>query len=143
MFPRETLCKKKNKKKHLNSFGSLIHSLKLLDIQREREALIPARFLFTGTVAFSMPSLAGAAARKNVFLDACALLQRIFRFKIKLKPAELSEHLGQIRADAVPAATFISLYCSCCAASGQPATTGSLPGSHSSPSRSFPGRVYV
>ena len=38
--------------------------------------------------------------RKNkVFLDACVPLQRIFSFKIKLKPAELSEHLGQIKAD--------------------------------------------
>lgn len=45
-----------------------------------------------------MQPLAWAAARKNVFSDACVPLQRIFRFKIKLKPAELSEHLGQIRA---------------------------------------------
>lgn len=34
-----------------------------------------------------------------MFLDTCVPLQRIFSFKIKLKPAELSEHLGQIRAD--------------------------------------------
>lgn len=45
-----------------------------------------------------MQSSAWTASRKNVFSDACVPLQRIFSFKIKLKPAELSEHLGQIRA---------------------------------------------
>lgn len=46
-----------------------------------------------------MQSFAGAVARKNIFLDACVPLQGIFSFKIKLKPAQLSEHLGHIRTD--------------------------------------------
>lgn len=44
-------------------------------------------------------SLASHQEKKIVFLDTCDLLQRDFSFKIKLKPAKLSEHLGQIRAD--------------------------------------------
>lgn len=44
-------------------------------------------------------SLVSQQEKKIVFLNACVLLQRDFSFKIKLKPAELSEHLGQIRAD--------------------------------------------
>lgn len=53
-----------------------------------------------GTAASSMSSLYGQQPEKVFFFkDDHDPLQRIFSFKIKLKPAELSEHLGQIRAD--------------------------------------------
>lgn len=48
-----------------------------------------------------MQALAWAVARrkkKKMFLDTCIPFQ-IICFKIKLKLAEISEHLGQIRAD--------------------------------------------
>lgn len=49
--------------------------------------------------ALAWPVTRKKKKKKKCFLDACVPLQRIFSFKIKLKPAELSEHLGQIRAD--------------------------------------------
>ena len=88
------------KKFFLSSFSCLIHNLKLLvhKVRGPNSSLI-YRHRYSCIREESLSLASHQKKKKNVFLEACVPLQRIFGFKIKLKPAELSEHLGQIRTD--------------------------------------------